>query len=82
MAKQYTFNITVNEKDAAQGTDVDQKSNIPNSDLSLLATTMSSENMRKFAEKHLNITQNQFGYNYTLLKYWNKNAGDNAKQVR
>ena len=81
MAKQYIFNITVNEQDAVQGTNVKQKCNIANSDLSLLATTMSSENMRNFAERHLDITQNQYGYNYALLKYWNKKAGDNAKQV-
>ena len=82
MAKQYTFNITVNEQDAVPGTSDHQKTNISKGDLSLLAANMSSENMSKFAEKYLDITQNRWGYNYTLLKYWSKKAGEDGKQVR
>ena len=77
MSKQYVFNITVNEKDA----DVKRDTNISNDSLSSIASSMSSDNMSKFAEKYLNIKQNQWGFNFTLLKYWRKHAKKNAKQV-
>ena len=77
MSKQYVFNITVNEKDA----DVKRDASISNDSLSSIASSMSSDNMSKFAEKYLNIKQNQWGFNFTLLKYWRKHASRNAKQV-
>ena len=82
MAKQYIFNITLNEQDAIQVPCGDQQTNILKDDLILLATKMSSQNMTKFAEKYLDVTQNQFRYNYTLLKYWCENTGENAQQAR
>ena len=83
MAKQYIFNITINEKDGETVLKADQpvSANIKNEDLSCIASSISSDNMSKFAEKYLNIKHNQWGYNYALLKHWKKYAGNNAKQV-
>ena len=77
MSKQYVFNITVNEKDA----DVKRDASISNDSLSSVASSMSSDNMSKFAEKYLKIKQNQWGFNFALLKYWRKHTKGNAKQV-
>ena len=77
MSKQYVFNITLHEKDA----DVKRDASINNDSLSSIASSMSSDNMSKFAEKYLNTKQNQWGFNFTLLKYWRKHASRNAKQV-
>ena len=83
MAKQYVFNITINEKDGETTLKADQaiSVDIKNEDLSNIASNMSSDNMSKFAEKYLNIKRNQWGYNYALLKHWKKYAGNNAKKV-
>ena len=62
--------------------DVDENyASISNDSLSSIASSMSSDNMSKFAEKFLNIKKNKWGYNYALLKHWRKYAGRNAKQV-